>query len=162
MEYGLIGEKLGHSFSKEIHAKIGDYPYELLELPREKLAAFLSDKQFKAINVTIPYKEAALPYLQAISPEAEKIGAVNLIVNRGGALYGYNTDYYGAKRLLERANVQVKGNKLLVSNLFKEDQSRQDPLFSKFFRDCSGTAASNISGQLDLDSYINYDEWKKN
>lgn len=60
------------------------------------------------------------------------------------------------------ANVQVKGNKLLVSNLFKEDQSRQAPLFSKFFRDCSGTAASNISGQLDLDSYINYDEWKKN
>lgn len=60
------------------------------------------------------------------------------------------------------ANVQVKGNKLLVSNLFKEDQSRKAPLFSKFFRDCSGTAASNISGQLDLDSYINYDEWKKN
>lgn len=60
------------------------------------------------------------------------------------------------------ANVQVKGNKLLVSKLFKEDQSRQAPLFSKFFRDCSGTAASNISGQLDLDSYINYDEWKKN
>lgn len=60
------------------------------------------------------------------------------------------------------ANVQVKGNKLLVSNLFKEDQSRKVPLFSKFFRDCSGTAASNISGQLDLDSYINYDEWKKN
>lgn len=60
------------------------------------------------------------------------------------------------------ANVQVKGNKLLVSNLFKEDQSRQAPLFSKFFRDCSGTAASNISGQLDLDSYINFDEWKKN
>ena len=59
-------------------------------------------------------------------------------------------------------NVQVKGNKLLVSNLFKEDQSRKAPLFSKFFRDCSGTAASNISGQLDLDSYINYDEWKKN
>lgn len=114
MEYGLIGEKLGHSFSKEIHAKIGDYPYELLELPREKLATFLSDKQFKAINVTIPYKEAALPYLQAISPEAEKIGAVNLIVNRGGALYGYNTDYYGAKRLLERANVQVKGKKALI------------------------------------------------
>lgn len=60
------------------------------------------------------------------------------------------------------ANVQVKGNKLLVSKLFKEDQSRQAPLFSKFFRDCSGTAASNIFGQLDLDSYINYDEWKKN
>lgn len=60
------------------------------------------------------------------------------------------------------ANVQVKGNKLLVSNLFKEDQSRKPPLFSKFFRDCSGTAADSVSGQLDLDSYINYDEWKKN
>ena len=60
------------------------------------------------------------------------------------------------------ANVQVKGNKLLVSNLFKDDQSRKPPLFSKFFRDCSGTAAGSVSGQLDLDSYINYDEWKKN
>ena len=60
------------------------------------------------------------------------------------------------------ANVQVKGNKLLVSNLFKEDQSRKSPLFSKFFRDCSGTAVDSVSGQLDLDSYINYDEWKKN
>lgn len=60
------------------------------------------------------------------------------------------------------ANVQVKGNKLLVSNLFKDDQSRKSPLFSKFFRDCSGTAADSVSGQLDLDSYINYDEWKKN
>lgn len=60
------------------------------------------------------------------------------------------------------ANVQVKGNKLLVSNLFKDDQSRKPPLFSKFFRDCSGTAAGSVSGRLDLDSYINYDEWKKN
>ena len=92
MEYGLIGEKLGHSFSKEIHAKIGEYPYELLELPREELPGFLMKKQFKAINVTIPYKEAALPYLNVVSREAEKIGAVNLIVNRDGVLYGYNTD----------------------------------------------------------------------
>lgn len=114
MEYGLIGEKLGHSFSKEIHAKIGNYPYELLEIPREKLPEFLLKKQFKAINVTIPYKEAALPYLNVVSRKAEKIGAVNLIVNRGGVLYGYNTDYYGAKRLIERANVQVKGKKALI------------------------------------------------
>ena len=60
------------------------------------------------------------------------------------------------------ANVQVKGNKLRVSTLFKDDQSRKPPLFSKFFRDCSGTTAGSVSGQLDLDSYINYDEWKKN
>lgn len=114
MEYGLIGEKLCHSFSKEIHAKIGDYPYELLEIPREQLPEFLLKKQFKAINVTIPYKETALSYLNVVSREAEKIGAVNLIVNRGGALYGYNTDYYGAKHLIERANVQVAGKKALI------------------------------------------------
>ena len=114
MEYGLIGEKLTHSFSAEIHALIGDYSYELREIPKEKLQDFLTEKAFSAVNVTIPYKQAVLPFLSGISPEAEKIGAVNLIVNRNGKLYGYNTDYYGAKRLIERANVQVKGKKALI------------------------------------------------
>ena len=88
MEYGLIGEKLTHSFSKEIHAKIGNYPYELLEIPREKLSVFLALKNFRAVNVTIPYKEAVIPFLNGISAEAKKIGAVNLIVNKNGVLYG--------------------------------------------------------------------------
>lgn len=114
MEYGLIGEKLTHSFSKEIHAKIGNYPYELLEIPREKLSEFLALKNFRAVNVTIPYKEAVIPFLNDISAEAKKIGAVNLIVNKNGALYGYNTDYYGAKRMIERADIQVKGKKALI------------------------------------------------
>ena len=114
MEYGLIGEKLTHSFSAEIHALIGDYSYELREIPKEKLQDFLTEKAFSAVNVTIPYKQAVLPFLSGISPEAEKIGAVNLIVNRNGKLFGYNTDYYGAKRLIERANVQVKGKKALI------------------------------------------------
>ena len=114
MEYGLIGEKLTHSFSAEIHSLIGDYSYELREIPKEKLQEFLTEKAFSAVNVTIPYKQAVLPFLSGISPEAEKIGAVNLIVNRNGKLYGYNTDYYGAKRLIERANVQVKGKKALI------------------------------------------------
>ena len=82
-------------------------------------------------------------------------GSVNVSGNFEGLIISGGKVTFGT-------NVQVKGNKLLVSNLFKEDQSRKAPLFSKFFRDCSGTAASNISGQLDLDSYINYDEWKKN
>ena len=114
MEYGLIGEKLAHSFSKEIHGYIGDYSYELCEIPKEKLHDFLTEKRFKAMNVTIPYKQAVLPYLSEISPEAQKIGAVNLIVNKNGRLYGYNTDYFGAKQLIERANVQVKGKKALI------------------------------------------------
>lgn len=114
MEYGLIGEKLTHSFSAEIHALIGDYSYDLREIPKEKLQDFLTEKAFSAVNVTIPYKQAVLPFLSGISPEAEKIGAVNLIVNRNGKLFGYNTDYYGAKRLIERANVQVKSKKALI------------------------------------------------
>lgn len=114
MEYGLIGEKLTHSFSKEIHAKIGNYPYELLEIPREKLSEFLALKNFRAVNVTIPYKEAVIPFLNGISAEAKKIGAVNLIVNKNGVLYGYNTDYYGAKRMIERAGIHVNGKKTLI------------------------------------------------
>ncbi len=102
MEYGLIGEKLGHSFSKDIHGKIGDYDYRLKELAPHELSAFLTEGGFKAINVTIPYKKDVIPYLTAISPEAEAIGAVNTVVNRDGKLYGYNTDYIGLKRLILR------------------------------------------------------------
>ena len=103
MEYGLIGEKLGHSFSKEIHRKIGDYDYALKELPPDGVAPFLTAGDFKAINVTIPYKTAVIPYLSYISPEAEAIGAVNTVVNRGGRLYGYNTDFFGLTELLFRS-----------------------------------------------------------
>ncbi len=102
MEYGLIGEKLGHSFSKEIHGKIGDYDYRLKELTSDELSAFLTEGDFKGINVTIPYKKDVIPYLYAISPEAKTIGAVNTVVNREGKLYGYNTDYIGLKCLILR------------------------------------------------------------
>ena len=82
MEFGLIGEHLGHSFSKEIHGRLSDRPYELREVPRDALAKFLASREFKGINVTIPYKEAVLPLLDFVSPEARQIGAVNTIVNR--------------------------------------------------------------------------------
>ncbi len=114
MEYGLIGERLGHSFSKEIHARIADYPYELVELERDDIAPFLRQKNFRAINVTIPYKETVMPYLDFISEDARKIGAVNTIVNRGGKLYGYNTDYYGAEMLIRSAALVPAGKKVLV------------------------------------------------
>ncbi len=114
MEYGLIGEHLGHSFSKEIHEKLSDYIYELKELPREQLAVFLKDRQFKAINVTIPYKEAVIPYLDKISDEAAQIGAVNTIVNRNGVLTGYNTDYYGFELLAGKLGVSFKDAKVLI------------------------------------------------
>jgi len=114
MKYGLIGEKLGHSFSVEIHGKIADYTYELLELAPDELEDFFREKAFSAINVTIPYKEKVIPYLHSISPVAETIGAVNTVVNRDGLLLGYNTDYYGATAMIEQAGITVKGKKALI------------------------------------------------
>ncbi|MBQ3236170.1 MAG: shikimate dehydrogenase, partial [Oscillospiraceae bacterium] len=93
MEYGLIGEHLPHSFSPEIHRRIGDYKYEIKELAPKELADFIKDRDFKAINVTIPYKQAVIPLLDEIDDAAKAIGAVNTIVNRGGRLFGYNTDF---------------------------------------------------------------------
>lgn len=102
MKYGLIGEKLSHSFSPEIHKKIGDYPYALRELTPDELNPFMTAKDFYAINVTIPYKKAVIPYLDFISDEAREIGAVNTVVNKDGVLYGYNTDFEGLKSLVSR------------------------------------------------------------
>lgn len=114
MEYGCIGEKLGHSFSKEIHNSLANYEYLLKELKREELSEFFKKKDFKAINVTIPYKQDVIPYLDWISDEAKSINAVNTIVNKNGKLYGYNTDFYGLKALIERANVSLKAKKVAI------------------------------------------------
>ena len=110
-KYGCIGKKLTHSFSKEIHAKLADYEYELMELTEEEIAPFFEKKPFAAINVTIPYKQTVIPYLDWVSPIASRIGAVNTIVNKEGQLYGYNTDYYGMKPLTERIGTDVSGKK---------------------------------------------------
>lgn len=102
MKYGCIGEHLGHSFSREIHARLGDYEYRLFELAPSELEKFMRDREFLAINVTIPYKTSVIEFLDYVDPDAEAIGAVNTIVNRGGKLYGYNTDFYGMRALIDR------------------------------------------------------------
>ncbi len=114
MKYGLIGEKLGHSFSKEIHEQIRDYKYEICEVSRDQFDKFMQEKGFKAINVTIPYKEKVIPYLDYIDPTTKMIGAVNTIVNNDGKLYGYNTDYFGLKSLIEKNNIDVTNKKALI------------------------------------------------
>ena len=114
MEYGLIGEKLGHSFSKYVHNEISDYDYNLIEINKDAFEIFMKNKDFKAINVTIPYKQAVIPYLDIISEQAEKIGAVNTIVNKNGKLYGYNTDFSGLKALIEFAQIDIKNKKVLI------------------------------------------------
>jgi len=114
MKYGLIGEKLGHSFSKPIHEKIGGYEYTLREIARDDLDAFMKAKSFAGINVTIPYKSAVMPYLDFIDPVAESIGAVNTVVNRDGRLYGYNTDFGGMKMLIEKQGFSYENKKVLI------------------------------------------------
>ncbi|MBS7360381.1 MAG: shikimate dehydrogenase [Oscillospiraceae bacterium] len=114
MEYGCIGEKLGHSFSKEIHNALADYDYQLKELTKDELPLFMEEHNFKAINVTIPYKQDVIPYLYWISDEAKAINAVNTVVNVNGKLYGYNTDFYGLKALIKKENVSLKGKKVVV------------------------------------------------
>ncbi|MBQ4612381.1 MAG: shikimate dehydrogenase [Clostridia bacterium] len=114
MEYGCIGEKLSHSFSKEIHADLASYEYEIREIPRDELAAFMHARAFRAINVTIPYKQDVIPYLDEIDPIAARIGAVNTIVHRDGKLVGYNTDFFGMTALLERGGITLADKKVLV------------------------------------------------
>ncbi|MBP5153369.1 MAG: shikimate dehydrogenase, partial [Lachnospiraceae bacterium] len=106
--------KLGHSYSKEIHEILGRYTYELKELKSEELDGFFEKREFTGINVTIPYKETVIPYLDEINISASKIGAVNTIVNRNGKLTGYNTDYYGFKALIKHAGMDVSGCKVLI------------------------------------------------
>ena len=113
--YGLIGSKLGHSYSKIIHEQIADYTYELMPLPTEDEArAFMERRDFAAINVTIPYKQLVIPYCDVVDPKAAAIGAVNTIVNRDGRLYGYNTDYAGFAYLARAHGVDFAGKTVLI------------------------------------------------
>ncbi len=114
MKYGLIGEKLGHSFSAEIHGKIADYEYELKEIPREEVKAFIESREFCGINVTIPYKQTVMPFLDYIDEAASKIGAVNTVVNNNGKLYGYNTDFGGLLSLFRKYTDSLAGKKVLL------------------------------------------------
>lgn len=114
MKYGLIGERLGHSFSKPIHEKIGGYEYELKQLTKAELDAFMKQRDFLGINVTIPYKRDVIAYLDYIDPVAEKIGAVNTVINREGKLYGYNTDFDGMKMLILKQGFDYRGKKVLI------------------------------------------------
>ena len=114
MEYGLIGAKLGHSYSKDIHNQIGDYKYELKEIAAEDIDSFMKAHDFKGINVTIPYKQTVIPYLDEIDDAAKEIGAVNTIVNKGGKLFGYNTDFIGLKRLILSQNIELADKTVLI------------------------------------------------
>ena len=112
---GLIGNPLGHSWSPEIHALLGDYEYRLMPMEEEAVGPFLASGDFDALNVTIPYKKTVMPFLDSISDEARRIGSVNTVVRDGsGRLHGYNTDYAGFSYMLDRAGIALGGRKVVI------------------------------------------------
>lgn len=151
-QYGCIGRKLTHSFSKEIHAKLADYAYELIELDEEEIAPFFEKKEFAAINVTIPYKQTVIPYLDSISAVAERIGAVNTIVNKHGRLCGYNTDYHGMKALIGRVGIDLMNKKVLILGTGGTSKT------ARVVAEDLGASQILVVSRRKSDTYITYDE----
>lgn len=115
MQCGLLGRKLGHSYSPQIHGQLASYNYSLFEKEPEELEGFLKNGNFVGLNVTIPYKKDVIPFLDQLSPVARRLGAVNTIVRRGdGSLVGHNTDYFGFRYLVQQSGLDVSGKKVLV------------------------------------------------
>lgn len=115
MKSGLLGRKLGHSYSPQIHEYLGSYSYDLFEREPNEIEAFLRNGDFTGINVTIPYKKDVIPFLDELSPTAVKMGSVNTVVRRkDGSLFGHNTDYFGFTSMVHRSGIQVAGKKVLV------------------------------------------------
>ena len=115
MKCGLLGRKLGHSYSPQIHALLDDYAYALFEKEPEDVGDFLKNGDFDAINVTIPYKKTVMDYCGELTPQARKMGAVNTLIRRSdGTLLCHNTDYFGFMSMVQRSGLQPGGKKVLV------------------------------------------------
>lgn len=115
MKYGLIGAKLGHSYSPEIHARLGDYEYRLYERTEREFIELMASRAFRGLNVTIPYKVVAYDHCDALSDTAREVGCVNtLVVRPDGALYGHNTDIGGFMAMARRAGVEIAGKKCAI------------------------------------------------
>jgi len=115
MKSGLLGRKLGHSYSPQIHEYLGPYSYDLFEKEPDEVGSFVKNGDYTGINVTIPYKKDVIPYLDVLSPLAKRMGAVNTIIRRAdGSLFGHNTDYFGFSSMVHRSGIHVAGNKVLV------------------------------------------------
>lgn len=113
-EFGLVGYPLKHSFSKELHKYFGNYEYDIFELDEKKLEEFFLKKEFKGVNITIPYKKKVFDYVDIIDEKAKKIGAINTVVNVENKLYGYNTDFLGFYAMLKKYCIEIKGKNVLI------------------------------------------------
>ena len=113
-KFGLIGKTLKHSYSKIIHSYLSEYSYDLVELKKEQLEEFIKNGEYKAFNVTIPYKKEVMQYLDCVDDLAKEIGAVNTVVKKDGKIYGYNTDFFGMNYALDRAGISLNGKKVMI------------------------------------------------
>ena len=135
MKYGLIGEKLGHSYSCQVHRALGNPDYVLKEIAPDALGDFLRARDFAGLNVTIPYKQAVIPYVDALTDTAREVGAVNtLYFDASGALWGDNTDVYGFCAMME--GIDVRGKKALVLGSGGTSHTACYALHSLGARDC--------------------------
>lgn len=115
MRCGLLGRRLTHSYSPQIHSHLGAYRYDLFPTEPEDLEVFLKSGAFDGLNVTVPYKKAVIPYCQELTPIAAKLGAVNTIVRRpDGSLLGHNTDFFGFSVMVRQSGLTVTGKKALI------------------------------------------------
>lgn len=156
MKYGLIGKPLGHSFSREIHTLIADYDYRLLEIDEDELPRFFQERDFSGINVTIPYKQAVIPFLDEISDEAKKIGAVNTIVKKEGKLFGFNTDFFGMRALIKSAGLDLENKTVLI--LGTGGTSKTAVEVSKSL---GATEIVKVSRKKSLDTVTYYEAYEK-
>lgn len=114
IEYGLLGETLGHSFSPQLHRAFGDYDYCLLPTKRDAVVQLLAQRPFRGLNITMPYKQMVMPLCDEIDARAAQIGAVNTIVNCDGRLIGYNTDIDGLLYMAQRSHIDLQQKKVLI------------------------------------------------
>ena len=155
MKYGLVGKSLGHSYSKLIHEQLDSKPYELLSLDETQLDHLLKEKDFIGINVTIPYKETVIKYLDEIDEVAKEIGAVNAIANINGKLKGYNTDYYGLKKIITSSTIDVENK-----NTFILGSGGTKNTAIKVLKDLKAKSITVVSRTKSEDT-ITYDEFNK-
>lgn len=154
MKYGCIGEHLGHSFSKEIHEKLADYEYDLFEIAKNDLHDFMIKRDFLAINVTIPYKQDVIKYLDYIDDTAKMIGAVNTIVNKNGKLYGYNTDFSGMSALSDKIGIDMNEKKVLILGTGGTSKTANAVAVSKGAKTILKVSRSSKDGVITYDDAI--------
>ncbi|WP_367181867.1 shikimate dehydrogenase, partial [Fusobacterium sp.] len=177
MKFGLIGEKLSHSLSPEIHKKIfenlkisGDY--SLIELKESEILDFFRDRsmEYSGFNVTIPYKVKLMDFMEEISDEAREIGAINTIFQKNGKFYGYNTDYFGYKRTLEENNIDIKGKDITILGAGGASRAVLKYSFDEGIKNILIVARNIEKAKKELDSFLknrdnieflNFEEFEK-